>query len=37
VLAHRIILSPQGKTTFKTSEEYIVNLLKTCDVPSMSR
>jgi len=37
VLAHRIILSPQGKTTFRNSEEYIANLLKTCDVPEMSR
>ena len=37
VLAHRIILSPQGKTTFRNSEEYIANLLRTCDVPAMSR
>lgn len=37
VLAHRIILSPQGKTAFSSNEEYITNLLKTCDVPSMSR
>ena len=35
VLSHRIILSPQGKTTFGTSEEYIRNLLKNCEVPSM--
>ncbi len=37
VLAHRIILSPQGKTAFSSGEEYITNLLKTCDVPAMSR
>ena len=35
VLAHRIILSPQGKTEFGTSEEYVKNLLKKCEVPSM--
>lgn len=35
VLSHRIILSPQGKTTFGTSEEYIRSLLKNCEVPSM--
>lgn len=37
VLAHRIILSPQGKNAFASSEEYVANLLRTCDVPSMSR
>lgn len=37
VLSHRIILSPQGKSAFGTAEEYISNLLKTCDVPMMSR
>lgn len=37
VLSHRIILSPQGKSAFGTTEEYISNLLKTCDVPMMSR
>ena len=36
VLSHRIILSPQGKTAFGTSEEYVKNLLKNCEVPSMS-
>ena len=35
VLAHRIILSPQGKTEYGTSEEYVKNLLKTCKVPAM--
>ena len=35
VLSHRIILSPQGKTAFGTSEEYVRNLLKSCPVPSM--
>lgn len=37
VLAHRIILSPQGKTAFSSNEEYVENLLKTSEVPSMSR
>ena len=37
VLAHRIILSPQGKTAFSSTDEYIANLLRTCDVPAMSR
>ncbi|MDE5584369.1 MAG: MoxR family ATPase [Ruminococcus sp.] len=36
VLAHRIILSPQGKTAFGTSEEYVKNLLRNCAVPSMT-
>ncbi len=36
VLAHRIILSPQGKTAFGTGEAYISNLLRTCQVPAMS-
>lgn len=36
VLAHRIILSPQGKTTFGTNESYIEHLLSETDVPSMS-
>ena len=35
VLSHRIILSPQGKTAFGTSEEYVKNLLKNYQVPSM--
>lgn len=37
VLAHRIILSPQGKTAFGTGETYIENLLRTCQVPAMIR
>ncbi|MCR4794311.1 MULTISPECIES: AAA family ATPase [Ruminococcus] len=36
VLAHRIILSPQGKTTFGTGEAYIENVIRNCPVPSMS-
>jgi len=36
VLAHRIILSPQGKTAFGTGEAYIENLLRSCNVPMMS-
>ena len=35
VLSHRIILSPQGKTTFGTSEAYIADLLTRCQVPRM--
>lgn len=35
VLAHRIILSPQGKSTFGNAEEYISHLLATCNVPAM--
>lgn len=35
VLAHRIILSPQGKTAFGTAEEYIKNVLAGCEVPAM--
>lgn len=35
VLAHRIILSPQGKSAYGTSEELISDLLKNLDVPSM--
>lgn len=37
VLAHRIILSPQGKTAFGTGEAYIENVLRTCQVPAMIR
>ena len=37
VLAHRISLSPQGKTAFGTGEAYIENLLRTCQVPAMIR
>lgn len=36
VLAHRIILSPQGKTAFGTGEAYIENVLRNCAVPAMS-
>ncbi|MDE5936940.1 MAG: MoxR family ATPase [Ruminococcus sp.] len=35
VLAHRIILSPQGKSEFKSSEEYVESILNTVTVPSM--
>ncbi len=35
VLSHRIILSPQGKSTFGTNEEYIKNILDSCSVPLM--
>ena len=37
VLAHRIILSPQGKTAFGTGEAYVENVLRTCQVPAMGR
>ncbi len=37
VLAHRIILSPQGKSQFGTSEEYIRNLISVCEVPLMGK
>lgn len=37
VLAHRIILSPQGKNAFGTGEAYIANILRNCPVPSMMR
>lgn len=36
VLAHRIILSPQGKTAFGTNEAYVEYLLSEIIVPSMS-
>ncbi len=36
VLAHRIILSPQGKTAFGSNEEYIEDLVRRCSVPGMS-
>ena len=36
VLAHRIILSPQGKTAFGTGEAYVESVLKNCPVPAMS-
>ena len=35
VLAHRIILSPQGKTEFVTNEAYISARVDSCPVPSM--
>ncbi len=35
VLSHRIILSPQGKSEFGTSEEYVKHILETIVVPSM--
>lgn len=35
VLAHRIILSPQGKTAFSTPERYVESVLRSCDVPAM--
>ncbi len=37
VLAHRIILSPQGKSTYGTSEELIDDLLKNLEVPAMGK
>ena len=36
VLAHRIILSLQGKTAYGTSEGYVEHILSENDVPSMS-
>lgn len=33
VLAHRIILSPQGRNNFSTPENYISHLLKKVDIP----
>lgn len=35
VLSHRIILSPQGKSEFGTSEEYVKHILETTAVPAM--
>lgn len=35
VLAHRIILSPQGKSEFGTTEAYVENILNTIPVPAM--
>lgn len=37
VLSHRIILSPQGKSTYGTSEELITDLLGSLDVPAMGK
>ena len=36
VLAHRIILSPQGKSEFNTTEAYVEAILGTLRVPAMS-
>lgn len=36
VLAHRIILSPQGKNAYGTNEEYVEHILLENNVPSMS-
>ncbi|MBQ8181756.1 MAG: MoxR family ATPase [Ruminococcus sp.] len=36
VLAHRIILSPQGKTAYGTNEAFVEKLLSETNVPSMS-
>lgn len=35
VLAHRIILSPQGKSEFGTAESYVESILNTIPVPAM--
>ncbi len=35
VLSHRIILSPQGKTAYGTSEGYVTELLQNIPVPAM--
>lgn len=35
VLAHRIILSPQGKSEFVTGENYIKHIIENAPVPSM--
>lgn len=35
VLAHRIILSPQGKSEFGTGEGYITNIIRSTPVPAM--
>lgn len=35
VLAHRIILSPQGRTEFGTPEKYVESILNTLAVPAM--
>lgn len=37
VLAHRIILSPQGKSTHGTAEEYVRSILSSCEVPSIGK
>lgn len=35
VLAHRIILSPQGKSEFGTGENYIKHIIENAPVPAM--
>lgn len=35
VLAHRIILSPQGKNLYESNEDYIRNIVNNCEVPPM--
>lgn len=37
VLAHRIILSPQGKSEYGTNEEYVKHILDNVPVPSMAK
>ncbi|MBR0141769.1 MAG: MoxR family ATPase [Ruminococcus sp.] len=37
VLAHRIILSPQGKSQFGTPEEYVRHIISEFPVPSMGK
>lgn len=37
VLAHRIILSPQGRSEFGTSEAYVASVLDSCPVPAMGK
>lgn len=37
VLAHRIILSPQGKSEYGTNEEYVKHILDNVLVPSMAK
>ena len=37
VLAHRIILSPQGKSEFGTNEAYVEAILSTLSVPAMEK
>lgn len=37
VLAHRIILSPQGKSEYGTTEEYVKHILDNVPVPSMAK
>ncbi|MBR3969784.1 MAG: MoxR family ATPase [Ruminococcus sp.] len=37
VLAHRIILSPQGKSEFGTNEAYVETILSTLSVPAMEK